>query len=285
MLMQCSNPGAVSDEELLASLDNGTMSPQVQKHLAHCQRCTALIRQYGQMERQLFQTLYRWNCPPGLTLGEYEQGLLSPEQARSIADHIQSCERCTEEMAMLTTFMATEPQPQFVPARQPLIYNVQQQLNTKAKQAAEAVGSYLESGIESGRRIIKAVLAPSNPGLVLQRSTQPLDTLDTWPRSYTAQDLTISLHLEQDLKYRQEVQLIGLVMRDGDVHALEGVSVQLLQQTPDSADQQVKVADAQTIDELGNFIFSSLVPALYTLEIHDGDTIVLIEGLAVEKQV
>ncbi len=279
--MQCSNPGAVSDEELLASLDNGTMPPEVRKHLMHCQRCTALIQQYGHMERQLFHTLYRWNCPPSLTLGEYELDLLPAEQARIVADHIQSCERCTEEVAMLTTFMATESQAQFVPAKQPLFYDARQHINEKVKQAAEVVGAYLESGVESGRRVIKAVLAPSNPGLVMQRSTQQVNA---WPRSYVAQDLTISLHLEQDQKYRQEMQLIGLVMRDGDVHALEGASVQLLQQTPDSADQQVKVIDAQTIDELGNFIFSSLVPALYTLEIHDGDVTVLIESLTVEKQ-
>ena len=279
--MQCSNPGAISDEELLASLDNGTMRSEVQEHLEQCQRCTALIYQYSHMERQLFHTLYRWNCPPGLVLGEYQLGLLSNEQARRVAEHVQSCERCTEEVSTLTNFLAVDAQPQFVPAQQPLFYDARQHISEKVKQAAEVAGTYMESG----RRVIQAVLAPSSPGLAMQRSTQQVDA---WPRSYVAQDLTISLHLEQDQKYRQEMQLIGLVMRDGDVHALEGATVQLLQQsmetTASDEQTQVKVVAAQTIDELGNFIFSSLAPALYTLEIQDSDAIVRIEGLAIEKQ-
>jgi hypothetical protein len=281
--MQCSNPGAISDEELLASLDSGSIRPEVREHLQHCQRCTALIGQYGRMERQLFHTLYRWNCPSSLTLGEYELGVLASEQAHIVADHLAACERCTEEVGTLTTFMAYDLQPQAVSAsaQQPLFYEARQRISETVKQAAETVSTYMESGVESGKRIIRAVLEPSNPGLVMQRSTQQVNM---WPRSYVAQGLTISLHLEQDQKYRQEMQLIGLVMRDGDVHALQGVTVQLLQQVPDSNEQPVKVVDAQTIDELGNFIFSSLVPALYNLEIHDGDETVLIEDLAVDQQ-
>jgi hypothetical protein len=282
MLMHCSNPGAITDEELLVSLDNGVLRPEVQEHISHCPSCAQKLHTYASMNRQLFRQFYRWNCPPSQILGEYEMGELPAEQSYSVASHIQSCARCTEDVALFTTFMATDLQPQAAPVQRPTLYDVGQSIGETVRRAAETATSYIDAGIESGRRIIRAVLVPSNPALLMQRGTQQVDA---WPRSYVAQDLTISLHLEQDQKYRQEVQLIGLVMRDGDVHTLEGTTVQLLQQLPSTDESpQVKLVDAQTIDELGNFIFSSLEPALYTLEIHDADTTVLIEQISIEQQ-
>jgi hypothetical protein len=40
----------------------------------------------------------------------------------------------------------------------------------------------------------------------------------------------------------------------------------------------------QTIDELGNFVFSSIVPATYTLEVQFPDGVIVVEPLPVTAQ-
>ena len=79
--MECSEPGAIRDEELLAYMDGAKVRPAVLAHLARCQYCSSQLAAYQRIDRKLTQRLYRWDCPTNQILGEYQLGLLSGEQA------------------------------------------------------------------------------------------------------------------------------------------------------------------------------------------------------------
>src|SRR2546428_5460597 len=108
-VMECSKPGAIRKEELLAYLAGEKVRPVVKQHLASCQYCSSQLATYQRMERTLLRKLYRWDCPPNQVLGEYQLGLLSNEHATAVKLHLSSCVLCAVEMATLSQFLANEP--------------------------------------------------------------------------------------------------------------------------------------------------------------------------------
>jgi hypothetical protein len=59
------------------------------------------------VESQLRRSLYRFDCPQAHALGEYELGLLAPEQRTSVAAHALECDECRAELQTLRAFLAT----------------------------------------------------------------------------------------------------------------------------------------------------------------------------------
>ncbi len=74
--MECSKPGAIRDEELVAYLAGEDVQPTVIQHIKYCQRCSSQLATYQRMEHKLTSKLYRWDCPPSQVLGEYQLDLL-----------------------------------------------------------------------------------------------------------------------------------------------------------------------------------------------------------------
>src|SRR5690348_1457668 len=107
--MQCSEPGAIREEELLAYLAGEYVRPGVVQHLARCQSCTTRLASYRRMEYKLISKLYRWDCPSNQALGEYQLGLLKNEQAVVVRTHLESCVLCAAELATLTEFLTNDP--------------------------------------------------------------------------------------------------------------------------------------------------------------------------------
>ncbi len=95
-----------------------------------------------------------------------------------------------------------------------------------------------------------------------------------WPRNYSAEDVNISLQVEQGAGRRGSLQLIGFVTR-------QGMALGTLQGTPVRLSSQADMVSTQNIDELGNFVFSSLVPATYTLELQFPEATIVIDQLIV----
>jgi hypothetical protein len=54
-------------------------------------------------ERALRTTLYRFDCPPPLTLGEFCLGLLDPTWERTVGEHLRGCPACSGEVRALET--------------------------------------------------------------------------------------------------------------------------------------------------------------------------------------
>jgi hypothetical protein len=123
------------------------------------------------------------------------------------------------------------------------------------------------------RRIIASLLPPQ-PRFAYQRNVVGSGV---WPRRYTAEDFSISIQIERGTSRRDALQLIGFVTRKGSsLEALQGIPVVL--SSPASA------AYTQSIDELGNFVFSSISPATYTLELQLPESTIVIEQLPIALQ-
>jgi hypothetical protein len=273
--MECSEPGTIHDEELLAYLAGERVRPVVEQHLGQCQRCSAQLAEYRRIERTLVSKLYRWDCPSNLTLGEYQLGLLDQEHATAVKLHLSQCVLCAAEVATLTEFLANDP---MLIERAPVsrVSVRPSSLNNHLPTAQEVKG-VLDNLVDRSReqvRRIKATLLPPQPRLAYQRNVAQSSV---WPRRYTAEDISISIQVERGTGHREDLQLIGFVTRKGvALEALEGVPVLL--------SSQFEAVYTQNIDELGNFVFSSITPATYTLELQFPESTIVIEQLPVALQ-
>jgi hypothetical protein len=278
MFMECIAPGAIRDEELLAYLAGEKVRPFVIQHLTTCRHCADQLASYKRLEATLTARLYRWDCPPGLVLGEFQLGLLNKEMAAAVSHHLSRCPRCAGEVASLAGFLASDPL--LTPdAAMPELAPEAGNLHTLAG-AKRAVERVREQAREQVRRVI-ASLVPQQPRFAYQRGTDYATA--AWPRRYRAEDITISLQVERDTKKRDMAQLIGFVTRSGfALETLHGTEVFLL---PQSGADTLPVAPLrQAIDELGNFIFPSVTTGIYTLELRLPEQIVAIEQVPVTLQ-
>ena len=271
--MECSEPGLVRDEELLAYLAGERVRPVIEQHLARCPRCSTRLADYRRQELSLISKLYRWDCPPNQVLGEFQLGLLDAETVLSVKFHLRTCVPCSVELSTLGEFLSGDPMlverpvPLFVP--EPARNNH----HALPQEAGALLNGLLDRASANARRIIATLLPPA-PRLSYQRNTAPSAL---WPRRYAADDFSISLQVERATGRVDSLQLIGFVtQKDRSLEALQGMPVLL--------SSQAETVSAQNVDELGNFVFSSLVPATYTLELQSPDGIIVIEHIAVEIQ-
>lgn len=266
--MECSQPGTIREEELIAYLAGDTVRPAVLEHLARCPHCSSQLESYRQLDRKLVSKLYRWDCPTNMVLGEYYLGMLALEQAIEIKKHLDTCVLCAAEVAALSAFLAQDPveATQAAGARKNIpVRTVSPNQHRAVREAIDHLHDQARSGI---RRIIASLLPPQ-PLLSPTRTSKVAE----WPRNYAAEDLRITMALEQGAGYRDTLKLIGFVQQQGKaLEAFEGTTVQL---------STGQTAYTQQVDELGNFVFSPVAPATYTLELQFQDSIVVIDQLVV----
>jgi len=266
--MECSQPGIIRDEELLAYLSGEPVRPVVQQHLAQCASCSTRLVEYRELEHSLILTLYRWDCPPNQILGEFQLGLLGAERSASVRAHLSQCVLCAGDLTTLATFLGEKP----ALVEQPVVQTSSQNNHVGTRQVVRQLLEDLrEQSAEHARRLI-AVLVPQQPRLAQWRHT--LTT--AWPRRYTAEEFSISLQIEHGLSHNDSVQVIGFVTRKGTaLESLQGATVVLTSSV---------ATYVQEIDDLGNFIFPSVQPATYTLELRIDDTTIVVEQLPVDLQ-
>ena len=279
--MECTKPGAIRDEELLAYLAGENVRPFVVQHLAECQHCSSQMAAYQRVELALTSKLYRWDCPPSQVLGEYQLGLLSKELTAAVKNHLAMCVLCATEVVTLTEFLANDPLlTERAPVPSVSVQTSSPHNNHRSGQGAKGVLDRLSDRSRAGVRRIVATLLPPQPRFAYQRE---ISQATLWPRRYSAEDLSISIQVERGTSHRDTLQLIGLVTRKGEaLGVLQGTPVLL-------SAQEVGISFAgtqymQSIDELGNFIFSSIAPATYTLELQFPESIVVIDQLPLALQ-
>ncbi|GAC1371112.1 MAG: hypothetical protein NVSMB44_38420 [Ktedonobacteraceae bacterium] len=258
-LMECSEPGVIRDEELIAYAEGEKVRPAVKEHLAHCEACSSRLATYQQLEHRLAYKLYRWDCPPSQILGEFQLGLLDTVFSTAVKTHVRSCLRCSADVMALTHFLANDPflvEPAV--AGQKSAQKAALNGRYPVEEAKRALEHLRDQTLAGARRIVATLLPPVQPAFAMQRN--PAQQLAQWPRNYTAEDVNISLQLESNPRQHATLQLIGLVTCKGVVlEALQGIPVRLV--------DQAGIAYTQNIDELGNFVFAALSPATYTLEL------------------
>ncbi len=280
--MECSEPGVIRDEELVAYVDGEKVRPVVLAHLVHCQRCSSQVAAYRRMDLKLLSKLYRWDCPSNQILGEYQLDLLSAGRTAAVKSHLASCVLCAAEMRTLANFLTNDP---FLVERAPLAQEKGAPAATNNHHPVAGVKRALEGlrdqTTEGARRIV-ATFLPPQPRLVFQRDSAP--QVVAWPRRYAAEDVNISLQIERGSDHRGSLQLLGFVTREGQtLEALQGVPVQLSSSAPTTA-QTGSTVYTQRVDDLGNFVFAPLIPATYTLELRLPDGVVIIDELPVTAQ-
>ena len=276
--MECNAPGAIREEELLAYLAGEKVRPFVAQHVATCEYCAQQLATYRRIELTLTSKLYRWDCPPNQVLGDYQLGMLSKELTAAVKNHLGMCVLCAAEVATLTDFLANDPMlAEPVPVPRVAVQTSSPNNNHRSAQGIKDMVDRLreQSGV-AARRII-ATLVPPQPRLAYQRDLAPTAAL--WPRNYTAEDVNISIQVERGMSHRDSFQLIGFVTQKGkSLEALQGVQVHL------SAQNVEHVQYTQRIDELGNFVFASIVPATYALELQFPGSTIVIDRLPVAPQ-
>src|SRR5262249_32175126 len=95
--MTCTEPGAITPEELVAYGD-GEAPERVLAPLRHCRRCRSEAERYAAIGRRLGGALRRFDCPTPHYLGELELGLLAAEESLTLARHVATCPRCADEL-------------------------------------------------------------------------------------------------------------------------------------------------------------------------------------------
>ncbi|HEX5416094.1 MAG TPA: hypothetical protein VFZ25_10540 [Chloroflexota bacterium] len=239
----CTEPGAVSPEDLLAFLD-GDAPRRVVDHLNRCAYCSASARSYRDTQRGLRRILDRVECPSPQILGEYELNLVSPTERQRIAGHVLGCDRCADELRRLREFMAGGLRP------------------VRPDGLPERI-----------RRIVANLVPPAaSPAFAGLRGTS-----DEVARVYQAGNLLLALEWRPDVRPGR-FTLVGLAMpeaaadasaepdlADRPVHLIAGPGPALVERT----------------DELGNFQFADLAPGAYRLELDlDGEVVVVEDLLA-----
>ncbi|HEY7416778.1 MAG TPA: hypothetical protein VH593_16450 [Ktedonobacteraceae bacterium] len=258
--MECSEPGIIRDEELLAYLAGEEVRPAVVQHLAHCPYCSSQVAVYQHTEQILQKRLYRYDCPPSLVIGEYQLGLLDSPVAEQVASHLERCVLCAQELATLVTFLQEAP------------VLVEQVATSSNHHHVEYGQILLQQAVSSKVQRIIATLLPQSPRLVLVR--EAVQPASSWPRRYEAENVHIVLQLEEVPGQSPAFQLIGFVTLDNaTLQVLQGIQVQLFSSS--------QVIYTQHIDDLGNFIFSPLSPSLYEMELHFPDRTVVIDQLEI----
>lgn len=278
--MECSEPGIIRDEEMLAYLSGERVRPVVGQHLTSCAHCSARLASYRRMEHVLTSKLYRWDCPPSQVLGEYQLGLLSAEVAAAVKLHMSTCVLCVAEVATLSEFLVGDPMlvERAAVSRGSVQPSSLENHRSVPQETKRVLDGLIEQAHTQVRRVI-ATLLPPPPRLAYQRNlAQP----ELWPRRYTAEDVNVSLQVERDVRgpgagRNDSLQLIGFVTRKGmALEGLQGIQVQL--------SSEADAVYTQHIDELGNFVFASIVPATYKLELEFPESVIVIEQIPIHSQ-
>ncbi|MDQ3702046.1 MAG: hypothetical protein M3442_14160, partial [Chloroflexota bacterium] len=179
----CIQPGMVTAESIVAFVD-GDATPDVARHLRACPACAAEAQVYTRLQRQLTGALYRFDCPPTQTLGEYELDVVTPESRTTIARHLLDCPLCMTELMSVRAFLAEDG------ARFPV------------------PGAGLVDGL---RRLVATLFVPTAGA----RAIALRGSSDGQATTYRVEDFTITLGPGPQA-HRGRASLMGLVVRESD---------------------------------------------------------------------
>jgi hypothetical protein len=246
--MPCEFPPELDDRALLAYLD-GEADRQVVAHLERCPHCRERATRLARLQSRLTSELYRLACPSTVELGEYHLGVLPPEQAEAVAQHVAECPHCSRELAQLEGYLA-----ELAPALEP------GPLERAGEQIRVLIARLLDRN--SGRGPFgQPAVAPAYAGLRGDEEE---------PLIYQAEDVQVVIQIQQDVERPERKTILGLVVGLGENQELEAHLWQ--------AGQRITVA---AVDELGNFVMSDVVSGSYELILSGPEVEIHVQALEI----
>jgi hypothetical protein len=114
--MDCLHAMAPSEEEFLRYvLDGEPLSGEAREHLEQCSVCRRRLSRYEHVEEYLIAKLYRSECPSAMQLNLYCASMLIADEAESVAEHIEYCPLCLNEVRAIQRMLAEfEPLPTYL---------------------------------------------------------------------------------------------------------------------------------------------------------------------------
>lgn len=240
--MNCITPPGLDDWQIVSYID-GEADDTVKAHIEQCSFCRQKADQWGVVQKNMKRRLYRHNCPSPMELGEYHLGLLPSPQKMVVTQHLRGCPVCRLEVAQLEEFMQEPtPQPDIIQSIRVLI--------------AKLISGGGVSQDQTG-----SSLFPVSAGLRGEENE---------PFLYQAGNVQIVIDVQDDVEQTGNKVLLGLVTGlESDDFIIE----------VNRGGQMIATA---SVDEIGNFIVSNLVPGNYQVILKGQEVEIHIQSLPVE---
>ncbi len=261
--MNCPHATAPNDEELVScALDEEPLTGKAKEHLEHCPVCQQRLASYERTNRLLLARLYRSQCPGVTLLNHYCAGMLPPDDAITIVQHLQGCPLCAQEVEEIRRILA-DFDPSCIAATTLPLY-------------------------AAPLRIVASPVSWQSLPFSAMNGGSGAPPTGSWPRRYRAAALHISLHLShtEDGKFML-LGILSSVSSNGCNGVLAGRSVDLFR-LPDEQNLQPEGADASkplvtdTVDALDTIVFTALPAGTYTMIMHMPAGDIIIPGLTIE---
>jgi anti-sigma factor RsiW len=170
-----------SDATLLAYLD-GELEAELAQKIERSPQGRRRLRRLAREQRQLASSLHRATCPGSHRLGEYHLQLLAPEQASAIAQHLQICSHCQQELEELQGFL-------------------------------EELAPEIEYSLQERVQILIARLLPQAPRGASLGEALPAAVRGAGdgPRIYEADDVQVTLDVQEDPARAGRKSILGIV--------------------------------------------------------------------------
>jgi len=227
-------------EDVLAYAD-GEGDAGTVAHVATCMECAAEVSAYTLLDRTLRARLLRVDCLDPQALGELALGLLPPERALSVRQHLALCPACERELAEFRVTLQGDALADLLPRPGPL---------------ARLVARLLPA---PGLRLAPAGVRGAD---------------DETARRYEADGLTLSLTVEAEGGGpARRWRLLGLVIDEAGDGLVTGLVVRVL--------RHGDVVRETELDDLGNVTVGGLEAGMYDLELVRETGVIAIEGLEI----
>ncbi|MCZ7572842.1 MAG: hypothetical protein M5U01_30175 [Ardenticatenaceae bacterium] len=103
--MECQFPPPLTETALDAALD-GEAPPRILNHLRGCPACQTRLAERAAEEAPVRARLFRAECPSSEHLGEWQMGLLEPDQAAAVTLHLAFCPWCQKDVDTIAEVLA-----------------------------------------------------------------------------------------------------------------------------------------------------------------------------------
>jgi anti-sigma factor RsiW len=175
-LAGCVNPREISPDDLIAHAQ-GDAPPAAIRHIERCPTCQEQAAQYARAHAALSAELFRHSCPSTLTIGEYVLGVLPPDAARTVAEHLIDCPHCAAERRETAAFLKEDDEPE---------------------------GAH--GFVDTVRRLLARPLAPTAPALAGLRGAEDCES-----GVYLAEGLRVTISVQRTRAGARGGVLVGLV--------------------------------------------------------------------------